>query len=256
MRPRVAQLLACLIAAAMLLGCDRDGTAQNPGPTGAAPVAPAKIVASGSGTITGQVKITGLSPTARMTADFCTDPIHAPQLARAENLFVNPNQTLKNVVVYLKNVQSPLPANTAPALLDQVRCRYTPHVLALQTGQTLTVRSSDDMLHNVHLMADTNPSANVGMSKPGQIRDFTFQKSDRITVKCDVHPWMLAHVLVFDHPFFAVTGDDGSFTIKNVPAGTYTLCAWHERLDEQEQTITVADKQSATLNFTFAAPGN
>lgn len=246
-----------LLAAALAIGCDRDDHAPDSAPAGQHPSAapaPAKAVTLGSGTISGRVLAPGFSPSAPITADFCTDMAHAPQLARAEQLVVNPNHTLRNVLVYLKDVQAPLPTGSQAVLLDQVHCRYVPRVIALQTGQTLTVHSSDNTLHNVHFLTQSNPAVNIGMTQAGASKDFTFKNPERFDVKCDVHPWMLAHVAVFPHPFFAVTGEDGTFTIRNVPAGTYQIAAWQERLDPQEQTITVTDAQTATLDFTFKPP--
>jgi hypothetical protein len=127
--------------------------------------------------------------------------------------------------------------------------------VALRTGQTLRVKTSDPALHNVHTMSSANPAMNIGMVAGAKPKDVTFDKPEEITVRCDVHPWMNAKVHVFDHGCFAVTGPDGSFALNDVPAGQYTLVFRHELFGDIEEMIEVADKQTVTRDATYEKPG-
>jgi len=136
-------------------------------------------------------------------------------------------------------------------LLDQANCQYVPHVVALRTGQRLSIRSSDDTLHNVHGQPSDNPAFNFAEVAAGTSHDLTFSEPEIFRIKCDVHPWMNACVGVFENDCFALTGDDGSFEIHGVPAGDYTLIAWHEHYDTLRQTVTVSDDKPVTADFTY-----
>jgi hypothetical protein len=118
-----------------------------------------------------------------------------------------------------------------------------PHVLAIRTGQNLVVTNHDPTLHNVLITADANPGDNLEETQ-GATHTVHFDRPDLIRFKCSVHAWMTAYAYVFDHPCFAVTGDDGKFEIPHLPAGTYTLVAWQEKLGTREMQVTVGDKPS------------
>jgi len=145
-------------------------------------------------------------------------------------------------------VPSGLPAG--PAVLDQVDCQYVPHVLGLRAGQVLRVKSSDPAMHNVHGLSEKNPGFNFGMTRTGESRDLTFARPEQFVVKCDVHPWMTAHVYVFDHPFFAVTGDDGAFEIAGLPPGEHEVVFSHPFLGERHRRCNV-DTGEARVEMTF-----
>ena len=218
-----------------------------------APGTSAKPAALGHGVIRGRVMFSGTPPTMAVIDTKGTCP-HAGTI-HDESIVVNGNGTLKNVLVFLKDVKDSPEPSSNPVLLDQVHCTYVPHVLGIQVGQPLVLKSSDDTMHNVHLMCQVNEDVNRGMSGPGELAPMFFKASESpFKVKCDIHPWMTAWIGVFDHPYFAVTGDDGTFEIKNVPAGTYTLAAWQEVLPQQEQQITVSDDRPGAATFTFRAP--
>jgi hypothetical protein len=158
-----------------------------------------------------------------------------PDGAFAEQLVVNDNKTLRNVVV---SVTAGLPEGTnfpapPPAKLDQKGCQYHPHVLALMKDQPLLISNSDPFLHNVHSLAQQNPAFNFGQPNvdPGRNVD-PMKVVERFKIKCDVHPWMNAHLSVFDHPYFAVTDAKGCFEIKNAPAGTQKVVVWQEAVDK------------------------
>jgi hypothetical protein len=224
-------LFPCLL---LLLGACNRGS-----PAPAATTSP-----TGTATIRGRAFFVGDAPPKRIIpgSPGCPD----------ESIVVGPAGGLKNVIVFLADAPAaPMDASASPAVLDQINCVYVPHVLALHTGQTFRIKSSDAIMHNVNLQCAANPQANFGFAGPGQ-RDLQFALPESpFRVKCDVHPWMSAWIGVFDHPWFAVSGDDGSFSIGHVPAGTYTLVAWHESLPRQQQRITVRDGSPIDATFNF-----
>ena len=172
----------------------------------------------------------------------------------SEDAVVNKNRTLRNTLVWVK---SGLPAVhwTAPAepvTLDQVGCIYQPHVSALMTGQTLEVSNPDPVNHNVHAEAVVNTAFNVLEPPRAEKINRTFDRQElMIPITCGVHQWMRAYVSVIAHPFFAVTGKDGTFDLKGMPPGNYVIEAVHERYGHLEQQIVLAARESKSLDFTF-----
>ena len=144
---------------------------------------------------------------------------------------------------------------TARVTLDQKGCHYSPHVVGVRTGQTLVVTNSDDTMHNVHAV----PTANSEWTKSQALKNMADEKvftarEVMVPFKCDVHNWMHAYVGVMEHPYFAVTRDGGKFELANLPAGTYTVEAWHEKLGTQTQSVTIGEKESKEITFSFKAP--
>jgi plastocyanin len=167
---------------------------------------------------------------------------------------VGPKGELADVVVSLKGVtgKSTGPSQP-PVLLDQKGCLYVPQILAIQTGQKLAVRNSDNCIHNVHCTPTVagNEEHNDAQMPGAADLTYTFPKPEMfLRFKCDVHPWMFAWVSVFDSPYFCVSGADGKFVIKNVPPGKYTVEANHRKLGAQTQDVEVKDSD-VTVNFTF-----
>lgn len=161
---------------------------------------------------------------------------------------------LGNVVVYVKEGASGGKWDTPkdPIVLDQHGCQYIPHVAVLQVGQPLVIKSSDNILHNVHMTGPAVPNGefNQSMSHPGEMPAMTFRKQEvPQRVYCDVHSWMESFLVVLPHPLHAVTGEDGTFTIENVPPGTYQLAAWQEKLGEKTQDVTVTAGGTVTVDF-------
>jgi hypothetical protein len=139
-------------------------------------------------------------------------------------------------------------------VLNQQGCHYTPHVFGVQVGQPLDILNSDDTLHNVHAAAQVNQEFNLGQPFKGMKTTRTFDKPEvMIPFKCDVHTWMNAFVGVLAHPYFAVSADGGKFSLKTLPPGTYEIEAWHEKLGTQTQTVTVGEKETKEITFTFMA---
>jgi plastocyanin len=169
---------------------------------------------------------------------------------------VGPNGEFGNVTVYLQGMDGKSTgASAAPAVLDQKGCLYNPTILAVQTGQKIIVKNSDDCIHNVHAIPKVagNQEFNDPQQPGGADLTYTFPKPEMfLKFQCDVHPWMFAWVSVFDHPYFCVSGADGKFVIKNVPPGKYTIVAAHRKAGTQTADVEVKDT-NATVNFTFEA---
>lgn len=206
--------------------------------------------------IAGTVTLAGKVPEMREIPNSACHP--GGSLVREEMVVADDAGHLANVVVYVKD-GPPVDVPAAPVILDQVGCRYTPHVVAVRTDRPLTVKSSDPTLHNVYGQCAANPPFNFGLTGAGQTRDVTLSRPETFRVKCDVHPWMTGWVAAFDHPLFAVTADGGGFRIEHVPPGTYTLVAWHERFGTREVRVTVppdaAEGSPVSADFTFSAGG-
>jgi plastocyanin len=244
---RIADRIAVIVLATCLTACDDASTANG------SPAAPPRVLRTGAGIVRGVVKFDGVPP---KMATIANKPCHAgaPELEE-ETVMVGDGGAMMNVLVFVEGAGSGGDGSQRePAVLDQVHCRYVPHVLGVQVGQTLVVRSSDDTMHNVHYKPDRNAAANFGMTTAGQEKRVTFAAPEFVRVKCDVHPWMTAYVGVFDSPFFTATGVDGKFEIKGLPAGEYTLVAWHELYGRQEQPLKVDEAKPVETTFRYKAP--
>jgi hypothetical protein len=159
--------------------------------------------------------------------------------------------------IYIRSSYMSVAAPTTPVTIDQKGCQYHPHVLALMTDQSLQVINSDPVAHNIHPVPKDNREWNQSMPPGAAPIDQDFARPEvAIPVKCNIHPWMKMYVAVFGNPYFEVTGKDGSFDIKNVPPGTYTLTAWQERYGTIEQSVTVQPKESMSVTLSFKADAN
>jgi hypothetical protein len=224
---------------------------------GAAVLGMARWDAPQGGAVTGSVKFTGAKPAmpAIDMSDEAKCKAKYPATPHEEMVVVNPNGTLANVFVYVKaglpaGYTAPKPAG--PVVLDQNGCRYHPHVFGMLVGQTLQIKNSDGILHNIKAKGVKNRPFNI--SQPSVMTsEKTFTAPEvMVPLECNVHGWMHAWAGVLPHPFFAVTGADGSFSIKGLPPGTYTIEAWHEKYGTQTATVTVT-AAGAKQDFTFAA---
>lgn len=239
-----------MAAVAVTTGCGGDKASETPKTTAVVtnPVDPAT-----AGRVTGKISLQGVAPKPETINSSKSDPYcTAPVLT--EDFVVGPGGGLQNVFVYVKdglgNLKFPVP--TKSVVLGQEGCRYVPHVMGIQVGQTLDIVNGDDTLHNIHAV----PMLNGEFNKPQEFKGFrnkhVFNTVEvMVPFKCDVHKWMSAHVGVLDHPFFAVSGNDGSFTLEGLPPGTYTIEAVHEKLGRQTQRVTIAAKGSQDISFTF-----
>lgn len=249
MRP--GSILAVALAAG-LAACSETSQKPPPVPSDAIPAG----TALGSGTITGRAIYAGPakeSVVINMSSD-ATCHHKQVQEPRKEDLVVGPGGALENVFVRVaaglegKHFAPPGVAVT----LDQRGCTYRPHVVGVQVGQQLLLINSDPTLHNVHTLSQANKPFNFGMAVEGQKSARYFHAPEvMVKTKCDVHPWMAAYIGVIEHPYFAVTSEDGRFTIKGLPAGEYKIEAWTETLGTQWQTVKLADGELRELTFTF-----
>ncbi len=219
--------------------------------------------ASMAGTVTGkivyddQVPPPGKGPfrALNMNADPACAKKHNTPVASGQ-LVLGSGNTLANVFVQVKNAPAKTyPTPSEPVIIDQNGCMYEPRVAGAMVDQPVRFKNSDGILHNVHGLPKENREFNIGMPPTVTESDKSFNKPEPVfPVKCDVHPWMKSYVAVMTHPFFAVTGDDGQFKIDNLPAGTYELEAWHERLGTQTLSVTVGDSGAASADFAFKIP--
>ena len=242
------------------------GGSQETSNKSAEPSAPAatpgalKVDTAVAGTVKGVVNFEGTAPkneAIKMNADpVCVKQNKDPQFQETY-MVADDGKTLGNVFVYVKdglgNYVFDVPAETAK--IDQKECRYHPHVFGMRVGQKLEIVNSDPTLHNIHAVPKANTEFNNGQPIQGMKMDHTFTaKEVMVPFKCDVHGWMNAYVGVLDHPFFAVTDEDGKFDIKGLPPGTYTIEAWHEKGGTVTQSVTVGPSESKDITFTIKAP--
>jgi len=171
----------------------------------------------------------------------------------SEDVIVSPAGALKNVYVHVVSglgdrvFAPPL----SPALMDQAGCAFVPHLLDVQAGQVIEFGNSDPIVHNVRAIGEKNRVFNVSMPGKGKTVRRYFAVPEIVKIRCDIHAWMSAFVAVEGHPFHAVTAEDGSFSLRGLPAGTYAVEAWQEKSGTQKQTVTVAEGETAKLDFTF-----
>lgn len=209
-----------------------------------------------AGVLKGTIRFAGRKPT-RKKVDMSSDPACAEahhETVYDESVVVNPNGTLANAFIYVKSglegKKFEVPKD--PVVIDQRGCWFHPRVLGIRTGQVLQVMNSDPVTHNIHPLAQINREWNHSQGQGDAPLARKFLKPEvMIRVKCNIHGWMHAFIGVVDHPYFAVTGSDGTFKIPNVPPGDYLVEVWQETLGTQERMITVGPAGEVETNFTF-----
>lgn len=246
-------LSALLFTAGCAKKTEETTTGEKPSTTEAPPT---PIDQATVATINGKVLFTGEKQAPKsinMSAEPVCKQSHTGNVY-FEDVVVNDNGTLQNVFVYVKDGLGNRTFETpkTPATLDQHGCLYSPHVVALQAGQDLKILNSDNTNHNIHPMPTNNREWNQSMAPKQEPLMRNFPREEiMIPVKCNIHPWMKSYIGVLKHPFFAVTGKDGSYEIKGLPPGTYTIEAWHEKYKTQTQQVTVGPKESKSIDFTY-----
>jgi plastocyanin len=217
-----------------------------------------KIDAATTGSITGKVALDGQPPPFKpidMSAEpYCEKLNTAPVFP--QQVVTRDASGLANVVVYVKDFPADfiVDAPSGPVTLSQHGCMYDPHVIALRVGQQLEIRNDDQATHNVLAMPERNAKWNRSQTPGAAPLEEVFTVPElAIPLRCNVHPWMKSYVFVFSHPYYAVTGEDGQFELKNLPPGTYTVEAWQEKYGKQDATITVGPKESKAVDLKFNA---
>jgi plastocyanin len=254
-------IVAVAIAISVACGGSKEPSrSSEPSAPGATP-AEQRVDTATAGEIHGVVTVDGAVPKnapIKMNSDpVCETEAKGPQFQ--ETYVVGEDgKTLGNVFVYVKeglgNYIYDTP--TQPVTIDQKGCRYHPHVFGIRVGQPLEVINSDPTLHNVHALPKGNQEFNTGQPVQGMKMTHTFTSREvMVPFKCDVHSWMTAYVGVLDHPYFAVTERDGTFDLKTLPPGIYTIEAVHEKLGRATQQVTIAPKETKEITFTFRATG-
>jgi plastocyanin len=255
--PGLSLSFALLAALSLMWGCGGSNSSESAAPKSPAGAPAGKRVdPSSAGRIIGRVAFEGTAP-APASLDTSSDAkcIESGKTVRDESVVVN-NGALENVFVYVKDGLGDYAFDvpTEPAKLDQHGCAYVPHVLGVRVGQPLEVINSDPTTHNVHAAASVNQQVNTAQPFKGMTYTHSFSVPEvMVPFKCDIHSWMLAWVGVLNHPYFAVSGNGGSFELKEVPPGTYTIEAWHEKFGTRSEKVTLGDKESKELTFTFKA---
>jgi plastocyanin len=246
----------CCVGTA-LCGCSKPAKEEPKASNAAPPVTYFHVDPATAGTVAGTIRFTGRKPRPKpvdMSGDpACVDAHHGK--AYDGSLVVNQNGTLADVFVYIKSglegKQFEVP--TAEVSLDQHGCWFEPRVFGIQAGQALRISNSDPVTHNIHPLAEINREWNhsQGAGEPPITRRFP-RPEVMIPVKCNIHSWMHAFIGVISHPYFAVTGNNGTFEMGNVPPGEYTLEAWQQTLGTRELRITVPPSGKVEADFTFS----
>lgn len=210
-----------------------------------------------AGTVKGTVIFEGEAPD-RKPLERRTDPYCAGTPKLAEDLIVTKGK-LKDTLVRVQNGSAGKhPAPAAPVVIDQRECMYSPRVVGVVVGQKLVVRNSDGTFHNVH--GKVNGQELWNKPQAAKDPDLTLETApkagDVVEIKCDVHAWMHAFAVVQDHPYFAVTGEDGAFEIKGLAPGTYTLEAWHPTLGMKSMTVKIGTGPKAAITARFSYKAN
>ena len=209
-----------------------------------------------TGGVTGKVTYVG-TPAKAETIDMSKDPacvkLHVKPLL-TEKAVIGQGNTLGNVVVYISAGAADAPAEgMSEAHLDQQDCRFNPHVLAVRVGQPVSFSNSDPLSHNIHTMAKVNREWNRIQPPQTPAFSYAYDKEEFIPVKCNVHPWMLGYIAVLKTSHFAVTREDGKYTLPELPPGKYTVTAWHELYGTQSREVTITGNEPQIVNFLFYA---
>ena len=220
---------------------------------------PFTLFAAPAGTkVSGKVTLSG-TPAKPKPLDLSKEPacaqMHAAVPIFPESLVLGSGNSVRNVVVYIsEGAPYPGPVSASPVLFDQQGCQYTTHVLVFRVGQEVKISNSDPLSHNIHPLAKVNREWNKIQPPRTPPVAYAYENEEFISVKCNLHPWMQGYFVILRTPYFAVTGDDGSFVLPDLPPGRYTITAWHETLGTKSQEVEIKSSgEPQTLNFIFTA---
>ena len=209
---------------------------------GLAALAPAS---SRADTVRGMITYAGAASAPRKLSITTDKAVCANKISYDQTLLVGAKKGLANAVIAIDGIKAAAP-KPASVTVDQIGCVYTPHVAAATVGSKLKLANSDATLHNVHAYVDSDTVFNLALPQKGLSTVRNLDEAGVVTLKCDVHAWMSAYVLVFEHPFFAVTDKNGAFTIAGVPPGAYQVTVWHEKLGTKTGQVNVGKSGAAT----------
>jgi plastocyanin len=204
---------------------------------------------NGKVTVQGKEGVTVMTKTINMASEPGCAKMY-PTPLKNEDLIIGQDNVLANTVVYVSAGAPEESAPSQPVQLVQKGCRFTPHIIVMQTGQTVQMVNQDSTAHNIHPLAISNREWNK-LSTVEMPLSESFARPEFISVKCNIHPWMHAYFAVLKTSHYAVTGDNGVFSINNLPPGKYTITAWHETLGTQTQEVTVTGSETTLVNFVF-----
>ncbi len=248
---------SALISLVLLSGCSKSQpTPESSSASSAAKPATISVDAATAGTISGVVSLKGQPPKMK-PLDMTADP-GCPTGPQPAEVVVAKDGKLANVFVYVKDglPQGNFAVPSEPVVLDQKGCRYNPHMLGIMASQPLKITNTDTADHNIHDMPSNNPPFNESQMPTDKPVTKKFANPEMmIPVQCNQHPWMRAYINVMSHPYFAVSGPDGSFEIKNLPPGEYTIAAVHEKFGEQTMKVKVSPKETAKAAFVYSTAG-
>jgi plastocyanin len=208
------------------------------------------------GTIKGRIQVTGKAPgnmVVRMGMDpMCSRMYTAGNRPVEDAVVIGAKGGLSGAFVKVEGAFPKTPVPAQPVVVDQRGCFFVPRVVGARVGQTLRVTNGDMLLHNVRSQSAGANAFNIAQPMAGMQHDFVLKAEELIKLTCDLHRWMVSYVAVIDHPYFAVSGEDGSFTIANVPPGRRTIRVWHERLGELTQTVDVKSGAASEVTFSYS----
>ena len=203
------------------------------------------------GTISGTVKFKGTAP-APKKLDVGKDKEVCAKTPKMDQSLVVNNGNLANAVVTITDIKKGKKIELKKVTLDQSGCEYKPHVLAFPAGSSVEILNPDGILHNIHSYSKVNSAFNIAQPKFKKSMQQKIEKAEAFEIKCDVHGWMSGWLVSTANPYFAVTDNSGSFKLTDVPAGSYTVEMWHEKLGKSTQKVTVKAKEDAKANFELA----
>jgi plastocyanin len=258
------------LGASILAGCPEDKGDDRPAATSAKPpppaatsaaaatAAPAAAAPSGNGVITGTVTLTGKAPVMADIAERKGDPVCAKTAMKYNDVIVGKKNELQDVLVRLApgSIKGKLPA-PQDITVEQKECMYLPKTFGIESGGSVVVKNDDKTTHNVHTYKGNESQFNQG--QPPGTPDIKLPEKGKtyddgvISFKCDIHKWMQASGVVTDHPYFAVSGADGTFKLDKLPPGKYKLEAWHSTFGSKTQDVTVEDGKPLSVKFEFNA---